>query len=105
MQPYTALYNSIYSIFSLLGLVALACVADTFFYFLFNSVFPDTMSGQAKVPQDKKKVAADLDRSKIVEVEGEYGIQCSEKFVTLTNFKLCCEGIVEEQGEVTGFMI
>ena len=64
------------------------------------------MSGQAKVPQDnKKKVAADLYHSKIVEVEGEYGIQCSKKFVMLTNFKLCCEGIVEERGEVTGFMI
>lgn len=60
------------------------------------------MSGEKKQPEKKKP---ELDRTKIVIRDGEYGMEKGEEFIVLTNFILRCEGLVEEAGEVVGFMI
>ena len=47
-----------------------------------------------------------VDRNKIVENDGEYGVMTKKsKFKALTNFTLRVDGYVEENEEVTGFLI
>ncbi|PFX13601.1 hypothetical protein AWC38_SpisGene22299 [Stylophora pistillata] len=40
-----------------------------------------------------------------MEQVGEYGYFKNEKFTTVSNFILRCEGVVEEDGDVVGFML
>ena len=58
-----------------------------------------------KKPSEKKKASSELDRTKIVIRDGEYGMECGAEFLALMNFILQCEGLVEEDGEVVGFMV
>lgn len=53
----------------------------------------------------EKKRPAEIDRARIVEQDGEYGYFKNEKFTTVSNFILRCEGVVEEDGDVVGFML
>ena len=53
----------------------------------------------------EKKRPAEIDRARIVEQDGEYGYFKNEKYTTVSNFILRCEGVVEEDGDVVGFML
>ena len=52
-----------------------------------------------------KKWPVEIDRARIVEQDGEYGYFKNEKFTTVSNFILRCEGVVKEDGDVVGFIL
>jgi hypothetical protein len=45
------------------------------------------------------------EKEQIVESDGEYGYYKNDTFHSLSNFVLKCEGVVEEGGVVTGYML
>ena len=45
------------------------------------------------------------EKEQIVELDGEYGYYKKDSFHSLSNFVLKCEGVVEENGEITGYML
>ena len=53
----------------------------------------------------EKKRPVEIDRARIVEQDGEYGYFKNEKFTTVSNFILRCEGVVKEDGDVVGFIL
>ena len=58
-----------------------------------------------KKQSSEKRKAPELDKSKVVIKDGEYGLERGDTFTSLTSFILRCEGLVEDDGEVSGFMI
>ncbi|XP_067020202.1 uncharacterized protein [Acropora muricata] len=61
-------------------------------------------SSSSSNPKEKKR-PTEIDRARIIEQDGEYGYFKNEKFTTVSNFILRCEGVVEEDGDVVGFML
>ena len=53
----------------------------------------------------EKQLSTEVDQSKIMEQDWEYGYTKNDKFHTVTKFVLRCEGEVEEKEEVVGFML
>ena len=53
-----------------------------------------------KVPEKKRG-----EKEQIVEEDGEYGYYKNDSFHSLSNFVLKCEGVVEENGVITGYML
>jgi hypothetical protein len=45
------------------------------------------------------------EKEQIVESDGEYGYYKNDSFHSLSNFVLKCEGVVEENGVITGYML
>ena len=45
------------------------------------------------------------EKEQIVEFEGEYGYYKGDFFHALSNFILKCEGVVEENGDISGYML
>ena len=58
-----------------------------------------------KKQSSEKRKTPELDKSKVVIKDGEYCLERGDTFTSLTNFILRCEGLVEDDGEVSGFMI
>ena len=58
-----------------------------------------------KKQSSEKRKTPELDKSKVVIKYGEYCLERGDTFTSLTNFILRCEGLVEDDGEVSGFMI
>jgi hypothetical protein len=59
--------------------------------------------GKAEVSpcsKDKKR-----GQENIIEEEGEYGYIKNDLFHSLSNFTLKCEGVVEEKGEIVGYIV
>lgn len=68
------------------------------------------MAGKDQAPSSsgnskEKKRAPEVERSKIKEQDGEYGYFKNDHFNAVTNFIVRCEGVVEEDGDVVGFML
>ena len=51
----------------------------------------------------EKKRSSEKDQ--VIENEGEYGYYKNDLFHSLSNFVLKCEGVVEEDKEIVGYML
>ena len=45
------------------------------------------------------------EKEQVTEVDGAYGYYKNDSFHSLSNFVLKCEGVVEENGEIAGYML
>ena len=63
------------------------------------------MSGKDKTDVETPEKRRHTEKQQIVELDGEYGYYKNDSFHSLSNFILKCEGVVEEDGVITGYMM
>ena len=63
------------------------------------------MSGKDKTDVETPEKRRHTEKEQIVELDGEYGYYKNDSFHSLSNFILKCEGVVEEDGVITGYMM